>query len=358
MKHHASPLDITNAAHTPWKAMAIWLFTVATSIFAMAIIGAITRLTESGLSMVEWRPLIGALPPLNEVEWQRVFDLYRETPEYIHKNAGMDLGQFKQIFFWEWFHRLWGRMIGVIYAVPFLYFLVRRQIPRAEITPLVGLLFLGGFQGVIGWYMVKSGLIDMPSVSHYRLALHLSMAFILYVLVLAKALRYWRHYRVPVTQHAPTPIPMGARFWVPCFLIGLTIIYGAFVAGLDAGLIYNSFPLMGGTMLPSDATGLSPLWINFFDNHTMVQFIHRWLGILSVFSGILLWSWVTHRALPYRLRQAGHWFFAAILLQMGLGIATLISVVDIHLATLHQAGALLVLSTLVILRHRAKYPVD
>ncbi len=182
----ASPPDTSRARP---RALALWLFGVTGMIFLMALIGAITRLTESGLSMVEWRPLIGTLPPMTDAEWQRVFDLYRETPEYRLKNAGMGLEAFKEIFFWEWFHRLWGRLIGVAYAVPYAVFLALRAIPRGWHLPLLGLFLLGGLQGVVGMWMVESGLVDRPAVSHYRLATHLGMAMLLYALCLAAGVR-------------------------------------------------------------------------------------------------------------------------------------------------------------------------
>ena len=235
-----------------------WLFFTAFMVFSMAIIGAITRLTESGLSMVEWRPLIGALPPLSEAEWQRVFDLYRETPEYQKKNFGMDIDEFKTIFFWEWFHRLWGRMIGVVYALPLFYFWLRKQIPDGYKLKLFLGLILGGMQGVMGWYMVESGLIDRPSVSHFRLAAHLSLAFIIfgYLLWVAFDLR-------EIRASEKTTFCLRRHGWTSLVLLAITIIWGAYVAGLDAGMVYNTWPLMGTQLIPHELTSFILIFNDF-----------------------------------------------------------------------------------------------
>jgi cytochrome c oxidase assembly protein subunit 15 len=308
-----------------------WLYFTAFAVFAMAVIGAITRLTESGLSMVEWHPLMGALPPLNETEWNRVFALYQETPEFQKKNFGMELEQFKSIFFWEWLHRLWGRMIGIIYALPLLYFWARKQIPEGyKLKLLIGLI-LGGLQGLMGWYMVKSGLIDRPSVSHFKLAAHLSLAFIIfsYLLWIAFSLRN------------PTPITssfcLKRHGWIALFFVFSTVIWGAFTAGLDAGLIYNTWPMMGPHWIPPELSTFT----NIFTNPVSVQFTHRWVAVLT--SIIVL-------GFAYRVKSfplSGMMF-----LQIGLGIATLLSHVVIPLAALHQAGALIL--TVLIIYHLQK----
>ena len=202
--------------------IAVWLFGVAGLVFAMMIIGAITRLTESGLSMVEWRPLIGTLPPMSEAEWTRVFNLYKETPEFQHKNFWMSEQDFRTIFFWEWFHRLWGRLIGLAYAVPFFIFLAKGWIPKGFKLPLTGLLILGSMQGVMGWYMVQSGLIDMPAVSHYRLAAHLSLAFLIFCLLIWAGLSVKRHNRWP-------SMPLYYHGLLTLLVLSVTIVWGAFV---------------------------------------------------------------------------------------------------------------------------------
>lgn len=325
------------------RAVAVWLIACAAMVFAMAIIGAITRLTGSGLSMVEWRPLIGALPPLSETEWQRVFDLYRQSPEYRHVNAGMTLDDFKLIFFWEWFHRLWGRLIGLVFVVPFLWFWLRGRIARPLLPKLVGLLVLGGLQGVIGWWMVASGLVDRPAVSHYRLAVHLSLAFLIYALLLwvAWGLLEGHRERLP-----PTVGTLRRHGWAALVLLSVTIVWGAMVAGIDAGLAYNSFPLMHGHLLPPEAWTLVPTWVNFFENTALVQFTHRWLGIATALTVLALWARVERAAVGPRVRRLARWAALAAVAQASLGIATLLLAVPLTVATLHQAGALGLLTVL------------
>ncbi len=340
---------MTDLMNTPEKhrlAVRNWLFFSAAMIFIMAIIGAITRLTESGLSMVEWRPLIGAIPPLSEAEWQRVFDLYRETPEYIHKNAGMNMDAFKEIFFWEWFHRVWGRLIGLIYALPLFFFLIRGWIPKAKKAILIGLLFLGGIQGGIGWFMVMSGLSEEPDVSHYRLALHLCLAFVLYALI------FWQGLQFHTPSKDKPVIGRDPIIWASYITVTVTIIYGVFVAGMDAGMIYNEWPLMGSSIMPSDMWFLDPWWMNIFENKAGVQFIHRWLAVITLFSIILLWARYSHKNQPDNIRKIAWWILALTIAQVALGIATLITQLYIPLAAAHQGGALLVLSAMLILSDR------
>jgi len=331
------------------RRISAWLFVAAGMVFAMAVIGAITRLTESGLSMAEWRPLIGALPPLSQAEWDRVFDLYRQTPEYRLINTGMSLDDFKTIFFWEWLHRLWGRLIGVVFALPLLWFWLAGTIRRTGLGPrlswtLVGLLILGGLQGVLGWVMVQSGLVDRPSVSHYRLAAHLGLAFLIFGLLI------WVGLSVRGSTEASGAAPGLRRHgWGALVLISVTVLWGAMVAGLDAGLAYNTFPLMNGALLPAEALSIVPAWLNLFDNTALVQFIHRWLAIVSA---------VVVLALAVRARRvdAGRglapWLALVVLIQVGLGIATLLLGVPIVIATLHQAGALTLVGLLVGLQWR------
>lgn len=334
------------------KTLSNWLFFCCGTIFAMMIIGAITRLTESGLSMVEWRPLIGALPPLNEAEWVRVFTLYQETPEYQKINFGMTLAEFKNIFFWEWFHRLWGRLIGLVYALPFAYFLLRKWIPAGYKLKLFGLLILGGLQGVMGWYMVKSGLIDQPAVSHYRLAAHLSLAFILYMCLLWLGLSLRQ---LAAGKTALTPVKSGlyTHGIVTLFFLALTIVWGAYVAGLDAGLVYtDTFPKMGATWIPEEVFFYDPMWKNFFNNHAGVQFAHRWLAMITA---VIVISFALHAAKKgftnIRIAALG----LMVILQVGLGIATLMSNVHLHIATAHQAGAILLFTFLIMSLHKIRH---
>ncbi|WP_292882932.1 COX15/CtaA family protein [Nisaea sp.] len=317
------------------RPVAYWLSGVAVMVFLMIVIGGITRLTESGLSMVEWRPLIGWIPPLSEAEWYRVFSLYQDTPEFQKVNSWMTIDDFKQIFFWEYLHRVWGRLIGVAFAVPFLFLAVTGKIRRA-LYPRLGLLFLlGALQGVIGWWMVKSGLVDNPAVSQYRLATHLGVAFVILGALLWTVLgllrlpgegdRHLRRHAVAVLH-----------------LIALTVIAGAFVAGLDAGLIYNTFPLMNGYVVPPDYAFAEPFWINIFENPATVQFNHRVIAILT-FAAIV---WLLVRAmrsgdLAPRTRLSIHALAGMSAIQVALGISTLLAQVPVSLGAAHQGGAAL-----------------
>lgn len=308
------------------KSIINWLYFAAFMVFAMAIIGAITRLTESGLSMVEWRPLIGSLPPLSEAEWARVFALYQETPEYQKKNFGMELNEFKNIFFWEWFHRFWGRLIGVVYALPLLYFWIRGKIPHGYKGKLFLGLILGGSQAVMGWYMVVSGLVDRPSVSHFRLAAHLSLAFVIFSYLL------WLAFSLKGNHAEKSCFCMKRHGWTAMVFVALTVIWGAFVAGLDAGLVYNTWPLMGDRLIPQELVSIKSV---FYDP-VSVQFTHRWIAILTA---IIVFGFA------YRVKSfplAGMMF-----LQIGLGIATLLSLVAIPLAAAHQGGALILTALLI-----------
>lgn len=308
-----------------------WLCASAFMVFAMAVIGAITRLTESGLSMVEWRPLVGAVPPLNDTEWNRVFDLYKQTPEYIKTNAGMALDEFKNIFFWEWFHRLWGRLIGLVYAVPLLVFWVRGMVPKSLKLSLLGLLIMGGMQGVIGYIMVLSGFIDNPSVSHYRLSLHLVIAFIIFGWLM------WLVYRLSPSLQPTVPSEGQRRHgWIALVFLTITVVWGAFVAGTDAGLIYNEWPHMGqGRIVPSDMWFLSPAWLNPLENAAAIQFTHRWVAAITLVL-IVTFAW----------RVKSMTLGGMVTIQFFLGIATLLSQVAIPMAALHQAGAFIVCALL------------
>lgn len=333
------------------RQISLWLFVCAGMVFVMAVIGAITRLTESGLSMTEWRPLIGALPPFGDAEWNRVFDLYRQTPEYRFVNAGMTLDDFRTIFFWEWLHRLWGRLIGLAFALPFVWFwfwgTVRNLGSGPRLTwALVGLLVLGGLQGVMGWVMVQSGLVDRPSVSHYRLAAHLGLAFLIFGGLIWVGLTV----RSPARKSTAT-VPGGLRFhgWTALCLTAITVIWGAMVAGLDAGLAYNTFPMMNGALLPAEALTLVPGWLNLFDNTAMVQFVHRWLAIVTAL--VVLGLALRTQSVPC-CRVLATALGLVVLVQVALGITTLLLSVPIALATLHQAGALTLFGLLTGLQWR------
>lgn len=301
-----------------------WLYINAFMVFCMAVIGAVTRLTESGLSIVEWKPITGIVPPLNADEWNRVFALYRETPEYQKINAGMSLGEFKNIFFWEWFHRLWGRLIGLVYAVPLVFFWIKNWIPNGYKARLFGLLILGAMQGVMGYIMVLSGLVDQPSVSHYRLAAHLSLAFVIFACLL------WVGFSLSNIERRKSSFCIKRHGWVSLVLVAITIIWGAFMAGMDAGLVSSSWPHMyQGVMIPSD------LFHDFFNNAEAIHFTHRWLAFITVI-GVASFAW--------RVQSWG--LGMMVFVQFALGIATIMTHVHIHTAATHQAGAFIVTALL------------
>lgn len=318
------------------RAVGLWLAACGAMIFLMVVIGGITRLTESGLSMVEWRPLIGVIPPMTESEWQGTFDLYRQTPEYRTFNRGMGLAEFKSIFWWEYVHRLWGRLIAVVFAVPFLWFLWRRRLPRGAAPKLVVMFVLGGLQGLMGWALVKSGLADRPEVSHYRLTAHLGFAVAILGFILWVALGYLGR---PATADGGARPGLRRAAGGLAGLTFLTLLSGGLVAGLDAGLAYNSFPLMDGRLVPDGLMALDPAWRNPFDNPATVQFDHRVLALTTAGLVAVFWLWVQRAGAPPAARLAVHGLMAMAAVQVGLGIATLLMAVPIPLAVLHQAGA-------------------
>jgi len=341
-------------------------------IFAMVVIGGITRLTWSGLSITEWRPVMGAVPPLSGADWQAEFAKYQQTSQYRLLNTGMSLGEFKTIFLWEYVHRLWGRLIGFVYLLPFLYFLIRRQIPRRLAWPLAGIFALGAVQGAVGWWMVKSGLADRIEVSQYRLTAHLALALVIYgatlwtalgVLTPTPTLPRLRGREISGAGTGDPPPPQAGEGWgggwrraaegVLC-LISLTIVAGGFVAGLNAGLTYNTFPLMDGHFVPAGYAQLAPFARNWFENVPAVQFDHRLLAETTVVAVIVLWLVGRRAALSHEARLALHALLAAALLQVSLGISTLLLVVPVPLAAAHQAGAVLLLTAAIVFRHKLR----
>ncbi len=331
------------------RAVGLWLLACCAMILAMAVIGAITRLTESGLSIMEWAPLTGALPPLSDAEWRRLFDLYRQIPEYQQVNRGMSLAEFRTIFWWEYVHRLWGRLIGIVFAVPFVWFWLRGRLPRGLAPHLLAALALGALQGGLGWFMVASGFAERVDVSQYRLVLHLGLAVVIYAYLLVLALRLLQ----PQPATSPDPAAPALRrglAWL-AGLIFLTLLSGGFVAGLNAGLIYNSFPLMDGRLVPEDYLALSPWPLNLFENVAAVQFNHRVLALLSLTAASGLWLAARRLDLAGGARLASDLVLLVACAQVGLGIATLLLVVPIPLAALHQAGAIILLSACLWARH-------
>ncbi len=338
------------------RAVGLWLLLCGAMIFAMAVIGAITRLTESGLSIMEWAPLTGALPPLTQAEWERVFALYQQIPEYQEVNRGMSLDEFRSIFWWEWAHRLWGRLIGLVFAAPFLWFLLRRRLRPGLAPHLCAMLALGGLQGLIGWYMVASGFAQRTDVSQYRLVVHLLLACAIYVYILWVAFGLLEPRPSESPDRRPDRPTAALRLAVTglAALVLITIASGGFVAGLDAGFVYNSFPLMEGRLVPANYGDLSPWHRNLFENRAAVQFNHRLLASLSLVVAAGLWVWARGMTLGRPARRAVALVSAMALVQMGLGVATLLLVVPVWLAALHQAGALALLTLAVRARHRLR----
>lgn len=321
------------------RAVGLWLLGLALMVLVMVVLGGVTRLTGSGLSMVEWQPLT-LLPPIGEAAWRAEFLRYQASPQYQLVNAGMTLAGFQDIFWLEYVHRLWGRLIGAAFLLPFAVFVARGWIVRAEAPRLALLFVLGGLQGLLGWAMVASGLADRPEVSHLRLAAHLSAALAIYGGLLWSGWGY-------ACPHAPNPSPdfggggVRRRLCLLLVLVCLTIPAGALVAGLHAGLIYNSFPLMDGRPIPSEAFDLSPPWRNVVDNMALVQFDHRLLALTTWTASVALWLSARRRSPSPRLRVALSLIPVAASLQAGLGIATLLLAVPLPLAAAHQAGAFL-----------------
>ena len=316
--------------------LANWLLAVALLVFAMVVVGGITRLTESGLSITEWKPITGAIPPLNEAQWMAEFQKYQQIPEYKELNQGMSLQDFKFIFFWEWVHRLLGRLIGMAFALPLIWFAVRRAIPRGYGPRLVALLALGGLQGAVGWWMVSSGLSERTDVSHYRLAVHLLTA----LLILAGLIWTALDLRALAADPAAGPSRLTPLAAVTAVILFIQLLFGAWVAGLNAGWASDTWPLMNGHIFPENAQflGLSSL----SDDPHLVHFIHRWWAWVAVAALILL----ARAARKAGSRPASIAIHSAFGTQILLGIATVMSGMNITLAVLHQAvGALLVAAT-------------
>ena len=334
-------------------AVRIWLFAIAGLCFMVAVVGAVTRLTESGLSMVEWKPLIQDIPPLTEAQWQIVFGKYQLSPQYLQVTHGMSLAEFKGIFWWEWAHRLIAQLIGTAFALPFLWFLIRRQLPRRLTPYLVGLFILGGLQGLLGWAMVKSGLDQRPSVSHYLLAAHLSGDLTIYSLTLWTAFFVARPRATAMTSAESRPM-LQRHAAIGLGALATTIVWGAFTAGLRAGLLYNTFPLMGGGFAPPDLLVAHPWWSNFFANPGAVQFTHRMLAITTGLVLLALALRLRAPAVAPELRKLATWLFVIVALQIGLGIETVLNQVPVWLGAIHQANAILLLGltvrTLFLLR--------
>lgn len=333
-------------------AVRIWLVVVAAFIAAMVVVGGLTRLTDSGLSITEWQLISGALPPLSEDAWQTAFAKYREIPEYKLVNDGMSLAEFKSIFWWEWGHRFLGRFIGLVFFVPFVFFWLKKALNRQLTQRLLIIFILGGLQGALGWYMVKSGLVDRIDVSQYRLAAHLGLAVLLFGIVLWTLLRLG----AKEVDNSPQNHPQirAAAFIV--VLIFAQVLLGALVAGLHAGRIYNTWPLMDGRWIPEGLVDKSPLVLNFFENLATVQFDHR-IGAYLIVLVVIYQAIQIFRVAPSRrIATSAIMLTVVMALQVLLGIWTLLAVVPIDLAVLHQLGALSLFAVAIYHLHTLKRP--
>ena len=342
---------VAGPAPSAWeRRIAAWLIVCCVLVFAMVVLGGATRLTRSGLSIVEWQPIIGTLPPLTSADWEELFHKYRQTPEYRNVNPGMDLDGFKGIFWLEYFHRLLGRLIGVAYLLPFLYFAWRRALAPPLILKLGGIFLLGAAQGALGWFMVASGLIDDPRVSHYRLTAHLALAFAIYAGMLWIVLDLLNAAATPAsTGAAPTRVRRLA--WTVTGLVVAMVVTGGLVAGIRAGYAYNTFPLMNGNWVPPEIFAIEPWYLNFSNNMATVQFDHRLVAWLLAAAVPWLWYEAGRAGLTARARLLTHLLLAALAVQIALGIATLLLVVPVPLAAAHQAGALAVFTIALALNH-------
>lgn len=334
------------------RQLAIWLFVVCGLIFCMIILGGATRLTESGLSMVNWNPIMGIVPPIGEEEWQATFEKYQQFPEYqkINKHRGMDLEGFKSIFYFEYGHRVLGRLIGLAFLLPFLYFLVKGRIHRKLTLRFTIMFVLGGLQGVLGWYMVKSGLVNVPSVSQYRLTAHLGAAMAIYMFIFWTALNLYK----PQLANTAVPIRLRRKSIAVTSVIVIMILSGGFVAGTDAGFVFNTFPLMNGHFVPPFIYPKEPFYINMFEDLATVQFNHRIIAYVLCLMIPALWFMSRRYSLSPRSKTILNLFVVMLIIQVGLGISTLLLVVPVSLGVMHQGGALILLSLALMVNHELR----
>ena len=330
------------------KRVIYWLLTGCVLIFIMVVVGGITRLTHSGLSISNYKLISGTIPPMNDMEWKEAFDLYKQYPEYQKLNNHFSLEDFKDIYFWEWLHRFIGRFIGIVFMVPFVYFLIKKQFTKATLKKSIILLALGGFQGFLGWYMVKSGLVERPDVSHYRLALHLTTAFITFSFAL------WIALDIKFPEKRAINISLRNLIRVSFMLLIIQIIWGAFVAGLDAGFLHNHWPLMNDGKLIHETvyTEQNPFLKNFIEGKSGVQFIHRYLAYIVVSLIVLIWFKAKKTVLTNLQSKILKALLFIVLIQFILGVFTLLFQVPVILGVLHQVVAFLLLAVMTITLHR------
>tara|TARA_R110002072_G_scaffold41085_10_gene115860 strand:- start:1699 stop:2718 length:1020 start_codon:yes stop_codon:yes gene_type:complete len=332
------------------KPVIIWLFTGCFLIFIMVLVGGITRLTDSGLSMTDWHIITEVIPPLNQEQWEAAFEEYKQFPEYqkINSNYDFQLEDYKFIYFWEWFHRLLGRLLGVVFIIPFVYFWAKKMLDKETLKNCFFLLFLGGFQGFLGWYMVKSGLVDMPYVSHYRLAMHLITAFITFSFTL------WVALNLIYPKEKPQFISFRNLIRFSFAVLIIQIIWGAFVAGLNAGLIHNTWPLMNDGKLIHETVTIeqNPVWKNFIEGKSGVQFVHRYLAYIVVGLILIIWLKAKKLTLTFAQQKSIDWLLILVGVQFVLGVFTLIYAVPLWLGVAHQIGAFFLLGAMTFTLHR------
>jgi len=335
------------------RIMRAWFWTIAACTLGVLIVGGVTRLTHSGLSIVDWDPIMGVIPPLTHDQWQAVFERYQQFPQYQKLNQGMSLGEFQFIFFWEYLHRLLARSIGIVFLVPFAFFLARRWMNRPLALRSLALFGLGGMQGLMGWLMVASGLVDRPSVSHYRLAAHLSLAFLIfgYAVWLTRELRVTGN-EPAVDGRALQRMKRGLA--AVGVLLGAQIIWGAFVAGLKAGFFANTFPKMGGAWIPAALLDYQPALRNFVANPVTVQWMHRLLGTVLALAVIALATHMLRAPLDRATRRFALALLAIVGVQYLLGVLTLVNAVPVALAVTHQAMAMVLFGAWVMIVHHAR----
>lgn len=339
-RRYPAPMTVPNERQLKARPfIRAWLWFAAALVLVMVIVGGATRLTDSGLSITEWQPLLGAIPPLSEADWLAAFEKYKQIPEYTLVNRGMSLAEFEFIYWWEWAHRFLGRFIGLVMIVPFLFFWLTRRI-EPHLTPrLVALIVLGGLQGALGWYMVKSGLIERVDVSQYRLAAHLTLATVILGAIV------WTALGVGYARREPPRDKWGWGAFGLVSLVLLQVAAGGFVAGLDAGMGYNTWPLMDGQWVPAGLLIVEPWWRNFFENAMTVQFDHRLIAY-AVALYATLYAWRVRSGPAYAV-------LVAVLLQIALGIWTLLEQVPLDLGLAHQGGAMIVFASAVWAMHEA-----
>lgn len=329
------------------KKVIYWLLTGCALLFIMVVVGGITRLTDSGLSISDYKIITGTIPPLNDAEWQEAFDLYQQYPEFQKLHSHFTLSDFKGIYFWEWLHRVIGRLIGMVFIIPFIYFLLTKQLTSKTIKKCLVLLFLGGFQGFLGWYMVKSGLVDMPNVSHYRLSAHLTTAFFTFAATLWVALDLKFPHKKSIDKSFRNLIISGYT------VLAIQIIYGGFVAGLKAGLLHNHWPFMNeGKFIHESAYAIDPFYLNLIENPSGIQFVHRTIAyVVVIFIGII-WYRGKLMALTSMQDKAINSLLILVCFQFLLGVLTIIYGVPLWLGVAHQIGAFFLLSAMTFTLHR------